>query len=72
MTQSFRVLAPNIKVLEDESLTLLGAPILDEATDGVLSKKLEDLALMMKRLKTIDSHDALFLLKNCFSLPKLM
>ena len=55
-----------------ETLTLLGAPIKDEACDTVLRAKLEDLKLMGERLKTIDAHDALFLLRNCCAIPKLI
>ena len=37
----------------------------------MLDPKLEHLALMAKLLKMIDAYDALFLLRNCFSIPKL-
>ena len=33
--------------------------------------KLENLKLMVTRLNKIDPHQALFLLRNCFSMPKL-
>ena len=45
--------------------------MLTEAIDNVLKSKLESLKLMASRLKEIDAHDALFLLRNCFSMPKL-
>ena len=64
-------LTPGVKVLEKENMTLLGAPIFKEAINHVLEPKLEQLALMAKRLNLIDAHDALFLLRNCFSIPKL-
>ena len=69
---SFQSEAPGIKVLNNESLTLLGAPIMAEAVEGVLKQKLEDLKLMVERLTLIDPHDALFLLRQCFAIPKLM
>ena len=32
---------------------------------------MEELALMTDRLKQLDSHDALFLLKHCLAIPKM-
>lgn len=69
--EPFRNLAPRIKVVRDEDLTLLGAPICESAIEGVLAEKLKDLELMMSRLEEIDSHEALFLLRHCFAIPKL-
>ena len=37
----------------------------------VLGSKLENLELMAIRLKSVDNHAALYLLKNCFAMPKL-
>ena len=37
----------------------------------MLIPKREKLKLMANRLKQIDKHDALFLLKNCYAIPKL-
>ena len=47
------------------------APIKEAAVGKVLKEKLEDLERMGERLKEIDSHCALFLLRHCFSIPKL-
>ena len=58
--------------MEKVNLTLLGAPIFPEAIDDILQPKLDDLILMVERLKTIDAHDALFLLKSAYAIPKLM
>ena len=65
-------LAPEIKQIDEESLTLLGAPILRQAGEGVFRSKLNDLQLMLERLVQIDAHDAIFLLRHCFAIPKLM
>ena len=67
----FESLAPGITVLTQEDLTLLGAPITDLAADSILMSKLEELKLMGERLAEIDAHEALFLLRNCFAIPKL-
>ena len=53
--------------------TLLGAAVGDEdAISSLLTKKLHDLQQLSDRLKLLDTHDAFFLLKNCFALPRLM
>ena len=61
----------NVKLLNNENLTLLGSPVLPEAIKSVLITKLENLKLMVERITQIDAHEALFLLRNCFSIPKL-
>ena len=61
----------NVKLLKDKDLTLLGSPVLPEAIENVLTAKLENLKIMVERLTQIDAHEALFLLRNCFSIPKL-
>ena len=53
------------------NLLLLGAPICEEAIEGVLQEKLQDLQRMAERLTTIDAHDAVFLLRSCYAIPKL-
>ena len=63
--------APDIKILKEEDLTLLGAPITEASIDGVLREKLEALKLMSSRLEDIGSHEALFLLRHCVAIPKL-
>ena len=67
----FRGVAPLIKVVNKSNLTLLGAPIFPEAVREVLDPKLTALRLMCSRLEKLDSHTALFLLRNAFALPKM-
>lgn len=50
----------------------LGAPLTVEAVSGVLTAKTAELSLMFQRLEILDVHQALFLLRHCFSFPKLM
>ena len=57
---AFRELAPAIKLLNEETLTLLGAPILPESENQVLPTKFDDLERMFGRLEELDVHDALF------------
>ena len=68
---SFNEIKSGVKLVKSHELTLLGAPILPEAIEGVLSKKIEDLKLMASRLNEIDPHSALFLVRHCFGIPKL-
>ena len=42
-----------------------------EAGDEVFRKKFEDLQRMGQCLGKIDRHDALFLLRHCFAIPKV-
>ena len=61
-----------IKVVNSSELTLLGAPICIDGIDPVLESKTEKLKLMSQRLQEIENHEALFLLRNCMAMPKLM
>ena len=63
---------PGIKVIQPGDLTLLGAPVLPCANEKVLSAKLDTLKILTDRLKLLHEHDALYLLKNCMAIPKLM
>ena len=64
---------PNIRHIPSIEAVLLGAPIGDsKSVDTVLSSKLTTFRLLARRLTTLNAHDALFLLKNCFSIPKLL
>ena len=68
----FRIVAPTIQHIEPHQAMLLGAPIgNDGEIDDILSKKIEEFQRLANRIKQLCAHDAFFLLKNCFSLPKL-
>ena len=65
-------IAPTIKHVNSSSAMLLGAAIGGtESMDSVLELKLEDLRCLSSRLSLLNARDALYLLKNCFSIPKL-
>ena len=70
--ERFCELTDGVRLIQDHELTLLGAPILPESFEGVLYPKLESLKLMVSRLEEIDKHDALFLLRHCFAIPKMV
>ena len=72
ITEEFRRIAPQIDIVDKADLRMLGAPVLPSAIDKVLEEKLLELRRMTERLKEIDAHDGLFLLRHCFAIPKLM
>ena len=63
---------PELKFPVSEGLMLLGAPVLAEAMPAVMQKKCAHAELLASRLGELAAHQALFLLKNCLSLPKLL
>ena len=70
--QDFRVVLPNLRVVELEEASLLGAPLSPEQLVTSMNSKTQILRLMTERLKTIDPHQAIVLLKAAFSLPKIL
>ena len=58
-------------VLAEDQQTVLGAPLTAAATESSLSEKREDLMRMIQRLKKLDAHSVLYLLRNSLWLPKL-
>ena len=52
-------------------MELLGAPMLSEAVSGALEKKIGQAQVLSGRLGLLPAHQALFILKNYLSLPKL-
>ena len=64
----FRRITPGVVLVEK---ALLGAPIYQEGIEAVLESKLDNLELIASRLGKIDRHSAMYLLRNCFAMPKL-
>jgi hypothetical protein len=70
--QQFQMIAPNIIIVDPAMAVLLGAPVGgQQSIDMVLERKLKELTRLSDRLKFLRAHDAFFLLRNYFSLPKL-
>jgi hypothetical protein len=70
--QRFQSIAPDVIIVEPSTAILLGAPVGGEQSiDLVLENKLTELKRLSDRLKQFKAHDAFYLLRNCFSLPKL-
>ena len=69
-------IAPSLKdfvQMEPTNSCLLGAPLLlDNAMDSALEARCDDLNRAISRLKLHSAHEALLLLRACFSFPKIM
>lgn len=62
---------PEASVVKPTDSTLLGAPLGHNAIAAVLDEKFRDLKRMEERIGDLDSHDALYLLTKCLTLPRL-
>ena len=71
-TGRFKHLAPDIRIISPDDVSLMGAPLSPNGIDKALREKLDDLRTLASRLKSLDAHDAFFILKNCLALPKLV
>ena len=54
-----------------EDASLLGAPLHDKGIDKAIKEKCEDLEQAMTRLKHMSSHEAIYILRNLLSVPRL-
>ena len=68
----FNSVCPGIIVTPKEELELLGAPLGAVSRKRLLEKKVEDFETMSSNLEKVEPHTALFLLRNCFSIPKVL
>ena len=68
----FNLVCPGIIVTPKEELELLGAPLGAVSRKRLLEKKVEDFETMSSNLEKVEPHTALFLLRNCFSIPKVL
>ena len=72
LISSFKESYPEAKFVPPAELNLLGAPLFQDALDDELRARLEKFKSTCSRLESLDHHDALFLLKNVFYMPKLL
>src|SRR5206468_9646065 len=54
-----------------EAATMLGSPLGSQGVDSALSSNGDLLKRISPRLSRLTSHEAFFLLKNCFAVPRL-
>lgn len=69
---SFKDIAPNIKIIQNKSLNILGIPILDDALPNYINEKTQQIVKSSDILEKIPSHLAYQLLKYCFYSPKFI
>lgn len=72
MLEELNDMLPGIKVLDDESFNLLGAPIMKEGISESLAKGLETVKTLCKRLPLLDIHPSLRLLRSSLSAPRFL
>ncbi|XP_072938410.1 uncharacterized protein [Epargyreus clarus] len=70
--EKFNVLAPNIKNLDKSSLHLLGAPVFEDSINSFTQNQVTKFNNVSGRLFNINSHMALFIIRNCLFAPKFI
>ena len=61
-----------VQVTELEDLVVLGAPIGSAALESTVEEKTQFFQAFSQKLQRIDAHYALFLIKNCLHMPRLL
>ena len=67
-----REVAPDVHLLQRDTATSLGASLFHSTLSSSLRSKIHVLECLTSRLECLHTHDALFLLRNCLAIPKLM
>ena len=65
-------MAPNIKVLQKDSLRLLGSPILDESFGPFIDETLKNFKFVSDRIIQLNSHMAFVIIRFYLFAPKFM
>ena len=68
----FRKLCPGFKTPNQDELTILGSLLGPKSQADLLEKKSNELEKVNGIVEKLDAHYGFFMLKNCFSLPKLL
>ena len=68
----FETVAPGIEIVNDDELEILGSPLLENGIEPFTRRKFEKINVMISRLSSLQTHYALFILKNCLAIPKLV
>ena len=71
-TQCIKSILENVSFVKKEDVILLGSPLTSTDIRPQFQHKLSIFKAMTEKLSLLDRHPAYFLLKNCFSMPKLM
>ena len=68
----FQQIAPTIRSIPSNEAILLGAPLSTAAIGPSFQPKIDALSRLTTRLNFLHTHDALYLLRNCVAIPKLL
>lgn len=68
---TFKSIASEIKLVDQNEISLLGCPLSNDGVAGAISNKTVALKRMSAMLSNISSHTAFFILKNSLGIPKL-
>ena len=68
----FRSAAPGMKEVPLPNATLLGSPLARGSIRPCIEDKISSLEQVRENLKHVGMHNGLYLLKNCFLMPKLL
>ncbi|XP_029656011.1 uncharacterized protein LOC115229886 [Octopus sinensis] len=71
-TSTCQNILSDVQVTDKSNLMILGAPMGPSALEDTLSCKISNLSKMIEKLKDIEPHVAFFLLRNYFSMPKVL
>jgi hypothetical protein len=71
-SEDFLNVLPDFKRVCRTEITLLGAAMGESSLNTFLSSFSETFSLLHECLLQLSAHDALFLLRNCFAVPKLL
>ena len=63
---------PQIKIKTKEELLILGSPIGELCPKELLYKKIKEREKISDVIDNLDAHYGFYLLKNCFSMRKLL
>ncbi|GAV08660.1 hypothetical protein RvY_18322 [Ramazzottius varieornatus] len=72
ISQKVNLVCPGILLPSRSELSLLGAPLMEEGLEEAVRAKTGLMKVFSKRLCLMHAHQALFLLKNCLCLLKLL
>ena len=68
----FSEVCPGVQVTELEDLIVLVAPIGSAALESTVEEKTQVFQAFSQKLQRIDAHYAMFLIKNCLHMPRLL
>ncbi|XP_061706794.1 uncharacterized protein LOC133517478 [Cydia pomonella] len=72
LINDINLITPNISVLSRDTLTLLGAPILEEAIPLSINGKVEQFNKCSQLLHEINPHMAIYILRLCLFSPRFL